>query len=50
MSEEEEDKQMEEADKKEEEDDPLKETVIPSPRVAAKKSSHVEVPKPTATE
>ena len=44
MSEEEEDKQMEEADKKEAEDDPLKETVIPSPRVMAKKSSHAEVP------
>jgi hypothetical protein len=30
----------------------LKETVIPSPRTLAKKSSHVEVPssKPTATE
>ena len=41
---------MEEAEKKEAEDDPLKETVIPSPRVMAKKGSHVEVPHPTATE
>jgi hypothetical protein len=41
---------LEEAEKKEAEDDPLKETTIPSPRVMAKKSSHAEVPQPTATE
>jgi len=55
MTEDEEDKQQEEADKKEAEDDPLKEEVVPSPRVMAeerhaKKNSHAEVPAATPTE
>jgi hypothetical protein len=40
----------EKEESKESEDDPLQETVIPSPKVLAKKSSHVEVPKASATE